>query len=131
MKRLEDALKAQGDAENALFKEKLALEAVEQRLSAKFTGERWSSMNCALPEGVALVHQDTPGTIFMVRKAADKEQLFIIEAQSLQWPEWPVLEMLLPSTDGLPEESRQLTLMSEEEQVPIANWADSLLYPAR
>ena len=93
-----------------------------------FTGERLSSTNSALPEGVVLVHQDTPGTVFIVRKAADKEQLFIIEAQSVnfKWGKRPFIEMRLPSIDGLPNESREMMLMNDVEQRQIGTWAYSV-----
>ena len=93
-----------------------------------FTGERLSSVNSALPEGVVLVHRDTPGTTFMIRNAADKEQLSIIEAQSIHFRggDYPFIEMRLPSMDGLPEESRRMILMNHEEQAQVAEWVSSL-----
>ena len=89
-----------------------------------FTGLRLGSSNSALPEGVSLIHQDTPGSIFLIRSTDDEERLFIIETQSVnfKWGAMPNITMRLPQIDGLSGGIQNMLLVDDDEQMDIAGW---------
>ena len=89
--------------------------------------EQISSSNSALPEGVVLIHQDTPGTVFLVRSTGNGE-LFIFDKRSMKFHFGKMyhVTMLLPSIDGLPDDLRQMELADDKKHVKIAKWAFSM-----
>lgn len=86
--------------------------------------EQISARNSALPEGVVLIHQDTPGTVFLVRSTGNGE-LFIIDKRVMKLCSGRdyCVTMLLPSIDGLSDDLRQMELTNDEEHLEIAEWA--------
>lgn len=101
-------------------------EIVSWLSSDVFTGPRLGSSNCALPEGVSLIHHDTPGSIFLIRSTDDEERLFIIETQTVNfhWGAIPNITMRLPPVDGLSDDLRDMRIADEHRVV--AEWVYSV-----
>lgn len=90
----------------------------------EYTGGRLDSAKTALPQGVVLLHQDTPGSVFMVRLATE-QQLFIIDEQDVDFDSqtFGLIKMRLPPVDGLPNDLRQMDLVTEIGQSEAFLWA--------
>ena len=86
-----------------------------------FTGELLSSTNSALPQDVALIHLDTPGTVFMAHSSVG---LFIIDEHALNVKlGWAFAKLQMPP--GTPEDLRHMDLASDEH-VEVLTWATSI-----
>ena len=75
-----------------------------------FTGEMLNATNSALPQDVALIHRDTPGTIFLAHSSVG---IFIIDEQELN-ADLGFLSAKLRMPPGVPEDMRQMDLATDE-----------------
>ena len=50
-----------------------------------FTDAKLGSSNSALPEGVSLIHRETPGSMLLIGSMDDRERLFVIETQTVNF----------------------------------------------
>ena len=86
-----------------------------------FTGELLSSTNSALPQDVALIHRDTPGTVFMAHSSVG---LFIVDEQALEFDiGWMTAKLGMPP--GIPDDLRQMDLAGKEH-IEALKWALSI-----
>ena len=91
-----------------------------------FTEKRIDTSNSALPEGITLTH--CPGFIFLIRSTTDGEQLYVIERKAARFQSLAMgkLKLYLPPIDGLPDEFRQLQLMTGVDHIEAAYWEKSI-----
>lgn len=88
-----------------------------------FTGGLLNTTNSALPQGVALVHRDTPGTAFLRCSAG----LFIIDETELNFDVgYMSAKLRMPS--GVPDDLRQMDLATEEH-IEALKWALGIYRP--
>lgn len=93
----------------------------------EFTGERLDSTKTGLPKEVVMIHQDTPDIVFMARSAT-KQQLFVIDEDAITFDylSWESVKMRLPVVDGMPNNLRQMDLMTKAEHGGVLAWASSI-----
>lgn len=121
----------EGSVLGMMYKRAYDLVHLEVRFSSwifeEFAGERLDSSKTALPEGVVLIHRDSPGTVFM-NLSTTKEQLFVIDEVllSFDYLGWTSVKMRLPSIDGLPYNLRQMDLVTKVEHGGVLSWTSSI-----
>ncbi|KAL8793672.1 MAG: hypothetical protein Q9195_003721 [Heterodermia aff. obscurata] len=83
-----------------------------------FSGEKFNATNAALPQGVALIHRDTPGTVFLAHSSVG---LFVIDEQELN-AEIGYMSAKLRLPAGVPDDLRQMDL-ANVEHTDALHWA--------